>query len=116
MENEKQEETTKTQQELVKEEKKLKALKEKAIELGVNFEEGVTYDELAPLVKAAKKEQDKQSSSSTVEAGVEGEGVFEDGIRVKAILQDGRETATHYHCAMENGTTMHVPKSKFKVS
>jgi hypothetical protein len=36
-------------------------------------------------------------------------------IEVIEILNDGKETATDYHCRLENGTTMHVPKSLFNV-
>ncbi len=36
------------------------------------------------------------------------------GIQVLKVLEDGRETATHYHCSMEGGITMHVPKTKFE--
>lgn len=38
--------------------------------------------------------------------------VFE-GKQVTAILDDGRETETEYHCSMADGTTMHVPKELF---
>lgn len=36
-----------------------------------------------------------------------------DGQQVVSILDDGRETETHYHCQMANGTTMHVAKEVF---
>ena len=35
------------------------------------------------------------------------------GVQVVKIL-DSRHTKTHFHCKLANGTTMHVPKSKFK--
>lgn len=38
--------------------------------------------------------------------------VFE-GKQVMAILDDGRETVSAYHCSMSDGTTMHVPKELF---
>ena len=43
-----------------------------------------------------------------------GKPVTFEGLEVVAILQDGRENATHYHCSMSNGTQMHVPKTLWK--
>ena len=37
--------------------------------------------------------------------------IFE-GVRVLTVLED-RHTATHYHCRMDNGTTMHCPRHLF---
>jgi hypothetical protein len=48
-------------------------------------------------------------------APLEVERVKYNGIEVIEILNDGKETATDYHCRLENGTTMHVPKSLFNV-
>lgn len=95
----------------------MEKLQKQAVELGIEITDGMTLEEVQGLVKdaiLAKKQQ--KPASSHIEPAAEGEGVFEDGVRVKAILNDGKETETHYHCSMENGTTMHVPKSKFKVS
>ena len=36
-----------------------------------------------------------------------------DNKRVLKILDDGRHTDTHYHCDMEGGVKMHVPKRLF---
>jgi len=36
------------------------------------------------------------------------------GVKVVAILNDGKETETHFHVAFENGTTGHVEKRLFQ--
>ena len=36
-----------------------------------------------------------------------------EGVQVTAILDDGKENDTHYHCSLANGTTAHVPKELF---
>jgi len=33
--------------------------------------------------------------------------------RVRKIMKDGKSTETHFHCKMENNTTMLVPKELF---
>ena len=36
-----------------------------------------------------------------------------DNKKVLKILDDGRHTDTHYHCDMEGGVKVHVPKALF---
>ncbi len=47
------------------------------------------------------------------EAPLEIERVKYGPLEVVEVLNDGKETATEYHCLMSNDTTMHVPKSLF---
>lgn len=37
-----------------------------------------------------------------------------EGKTVVEVTQDGKETLTHFHCRMSDGTTMHVPKALFE--
>lgn len=80
------------------------------------------------VLKAVKKEVSVVSKSKTRRVAVQKEAivipakkptvasthalpVFE-GLTVLKVLESGH-TKTHNHCAMSNGTTMHVPKSLF---
>lgn len=76
------------------------------------------------VVKIPKKFYKKLDVVESVEqaiAEVEASPVVEvavqlptvDNVRVVKILEDGRETDDHFHCAMADGTTRHVLKSLF---
>lgn len=65
-------------------------------------------------LKRVRKLQVKEIKEEEPAAGV----LFKElplyqGRRVSRLLDEGH-TKTHYHCRMEDGTTQHVPKERFK--
>ena len=68
-----------------------------------------------PVVEMTPTELDKEMASAPVIEEVKTSSMpVVSGVKVVAILNDGKETETHFHCAMANGTTQHVEKRLFQ--
>lgn len=59
--------------------------------------------------------ENQESLAKVAAAPQSAKPIVVEGKNVVAILQDGKETETHYHCKMSDGTTMHVDKTLFAV-
>lgn len=66
-------------------------------------ESGETADESAGEGTAEEKKTDGYKTELSKEVEFEGK-------KILAVLHDGRETETLYHCKFSDGTTGHVPK------
>lgn len=69
-----------------------------------------------PVIESEEAEEmvmDEPVSEAPVDPQHDIKPIIVDGLQVVSILEDGRETETHYHCQMSNGTTMHVAKELF---
>jgi hypothetical protein len=88
---------------------------------GVTLEDGtIGHEFLTPEVHVPVSDDGPEEESVPVHADSETVDPQHDlslpmfeGKQVVSILDDGRETETHYHCQMADGTTMHVPKELF---
>jgi hypothetical protein len=73
----------------------------------------IEEDKLKETGDVTSKEADAKAESTVNDSPHSDTPVVYGGKEVTAILQDGKDTPTEYHCSMSDGTTMHVPKSLF---
>lgn len=67
-----------------------------------------------PAVEMTPTELDAEMAPTLAEESAVKSMPEVNGVQVLAILNDGRETETEFHCALANGTTAHVSKKLFE--